>query len=53
MALFGKPRYTIVKIAKKNIPEGLWTKCEDCGEIVCPDHQREHIVYVHGGDIYL
>lgn len=35
MALFGKPRYTIVKIAKKrkDIPEGLWTKCDECGEI--------------------
>ncbi len=36
MALFGKPRYTIVKVAKKkkDIPEGLWTKCEECGDIV-------------------
>ncbi len=35
MALFGKPRYTIVKIAKnKDIPKGLWTKCIDCGEII-------------------
>ncbi|MDP3786211.1 MAG: acetyl-CoA carboxylase, carboxyltransferase subunit beta [Candidatus Omnitrophota bacterium] len=33
--MFGKPKYTIVKIAKKkDIPEGLWTKCEDCGEII-------------------
>ena len=32
MALFGKPKYTIVKVAKKDIPSGLWTKCEDCGE---------------------
>ncbi|MCM8770279.1 MAG: acetyl-CoA carboxylase, carboxyltransferase subunit beta [Candidatus Omnitrophica bacterium] len=31
MALFGKPKYTIVRIRKKEIPEGLWTKCEDCG----------------------
>ncbi len=35
MAIFGKPKYTIVKVAKKkDIPEGLWTKCEDCGEII-------------------
>ncbi|MCM8797868.1 MAG: acetyl-CoA carboxylase, carboxyltransferase subunit beta [Candidatus Omnitrophica bacterium] len=35
MAIFGKPRYTLVKIAKRReIPEGLWTKCEDCGEII-------------------
>jgi len=35
MALFGKPKYTIVRIAKrKEIPGGLWTKCEECGEII-------------------
>lgn len=34
MALFGRPKYTIVKVKKKDIPEGLWTKCEDCGEII-------------------
>lgn len=32
MALFGKPKYTIVKIKKKEIPDGLWTKCEGCSE---------------------
>ena len=30
MALFGKPKYTIVRLKKKDIPDGLWTKCEDC-----------------------
>lgn len=30
MALFGKPKYTIVRLKKKEIPEGLWTKCEEC-----------------------
>ena len=30
MALFGKPKYTIVRVKKKEMPEGLWTKCEDC-----------------------
>ncbi|MBN1405930.1 MAG: acetyl-CoA carboxylase carboxyltransferase subunit beta [Candidatus Omnitrophica bacterium] len=40
MAIFGKPKYTIVKPKKfkqqrkKDIPDGLWTKCEDCGEII-------------------
>jgi acetyl-CoA carboxylase carboxyl transferase subunit beta len=30
-----KPKYTIVKVAKKNnIPGDLWSKCEDCGELV-------------------
>ena len=32
MALFGKPKYTIVRLKKKEIPDGLWTKCEDCSE---------------------
>jgi acetyl-CoA carboxylase carboxyl transferase subunit beta len=32
MPLFGKPKYTIVKIRKREIPEGLWTKCPECGD---------------------
>jgi len=32
MALFGKPKYTIVRLKKKEMPEGLWTKCEGCSE---------------------
>jgi acetyl-CoA carboxylase carboxyl transferase subunit beta len=32
MALFGKPKYTIVRLRKKEIPDGLWTKCEECSE---------------------
>lgn len=34
MALFGKPKYTIVRLRKKEIPDGLWTKCEECSEIL-------------------
>jgi acetyl-CoA carboxylase carboxyl transferase subunit beta len=35
MALFGKAKYTFVKLVKKkDIPHGLWTKCPDCGELV-------------------
>ena len=30
MPLFGKDKYTLVKIKKKDIPEGLWTKCPEC-----------------------
>ncbi|MFA6321549.1 MAG: acetyl-CoA carboxylase, carboxyltransferase subunit beta [Candidatus Omnitrophota bacterium] len=30
-----KPKYTIVKIAKKrDIPEDLWTRCDDCNELI-------------------
>ncbi|OQB12686.1 MAG: Acetyl-coenzyme A carboxylase carboxyl transferase subunit beta [Candidatus Omnitrophica bacterium ADurb.Bin205] len=32
MALFGRPKYTIVRLKKKDIPDGLWTKCEACSE---------------------
>lgn len=34
MALFGKPKYTIVRLRKREIPEGLWTKCESCSEAI-------------------
>lgn len=35
MALFGKPKYTIVKVAKKrSMPDGLWTRCEECNDII-------------------
>ncbi len=30
MPLFGKDKYTLVKVKKKDIPEGLWTKCPEC-----------------------
>jgi len=34
MPLFG-PKYTKVQVKKKlEIPEGLWTKCEECGEVI-------------------
>jgi len=32
--MFGKPKYTIVKIKKKDIPNGLCTKCNECGQII-------------------
>ncbi|MFH1459780.1 MAG: acetyl-CoA carboxylase, carboxyltransferase subunit beta [Candidatus Omnitrophota bacterium] len=32
--MFGKPKYTIVRIKKKEMPGGLCTKCEGCGQIV-------------------
>jgi len=35
MGIFGKPKYTVVKVTKKrDIPSGLWVKCDDCGEII-------------------
>ena len=32
MAIFGKPKYTIVRVTKKDMPDGLWAKCDDCGQ---------------------
>ncbi|MFH2138443.1 MAG: acetyl-CoA carboxylase, carboxyltransferase subunit beta [Candidatus Omnitrophota bacterium] len=32
--MFGKPKYTIVKIKKKDMPGGLCTKCVECGQII-------------------
>ncbi len=34
MALFGKSKYTVVKLRRKEMPDGLWTKCEECPEIL-------------------
>ncbi|MBN1913337.1 MAG: acetyl-CoA carboxylase carboxyltransferase subunit beta [Candidatus Omnitrophica bacterium] len=34
MPLFGKPKYTVVRIKKKEMPEGLWTKCQECAEVL-------------------
>lgn len=31
MALFNKKKYTFVNVKKRNIPEGVWAKCPDCG----------------------
>ena len=33
MPLFGK-KYTEVTVRKTQVPEGLWTRCEDCGKII-------------------
>ena len=30
MALFGKKKYTLVKVKKKDIPLGIWSKCPAC-----------------------
>jgi len=35
MAIFGKPKYTKVKVSKrKGVPDGTWLKCEGCGEMI-------------------
>jgi len=44
MPLFGKHKYTEVKITKKkDIPSGLWTRCQDCGEIIYNKSLEENL----------
>jgi acetyl-CoA carboxylase carboxyl transferase subunit beta len=44
MALFGKPKYTIVRLKKKDIPDGLWTKCEGCSETLYNKTLEENLM---------
>src|ERR1051325_1739559 len=30
MSLFGKSNYTFIKVKRKEIPTGVWTKCPGC-----------------------
>ena len=30
MSLFGKSNYTFIKVKRKEIPAGVWTKCPGC-----------------------
>ena len=44
MALFRKPDYTKVRVSKrKGIPDGLWTKCVDCGQIIYNKKLEENL----------
>ncbi|MDB4349849.1 acetyl-CoA carboxylase, carboxyltransferase subunit beta [Omnitrophica bacterium] len=45
MPLFGnESKYRVFKIAKrKNMPDGLWTKCPDCGEIIFNKKLEENL----------
>jgi acetyl-CoA carboxylase carboxyl transferase subunit beta len=45
MPLFGnEPKYRVFKIAKrKAMPDGLWTKCPDCGEIIFNKKLEENL----------
>ena len=41
--MFGKPKYTIVKIKKKEMPGGLCTKCSGCGQIIFNKQLKENM----------
>jgi acetyl-CoA carboxylase carboxyl transferase subunit beta len=34
MALFGKKNYSTVTVRRRDVPDGLWTKCPSCNEII-------------------
>lgn len=39
-----KPKYTIVKVAKKrDIPSDLWTRCEECNELIYNKKLEENL----------
>ena len=38
MSLFGRKKYTLVTVKKKEIPTGLWNKCPECG---APTYTKE------------
>ncbi len=44
-----KPKYTIVKVARKrgDIPEDLWAKCEECGELIYKKKLDENMRVCH------
>ncbi|MCK4519222.1 MAG: acetyl-CoA carboxylase carboxyltransferase subunit beta [Candidatus Omnitrophica bacterium] len=45
MSLFSRrPKYAKIQIKKKQIPGGLWTKCENCGAIIYNKTLQENLV---------
>lgn len=42
MPLFGRSKYTVVKLKKKDIPGGLWMKCEGCGQPIYNKNLEEN-----------
>lgn len=41
MPLFGKKNYSTVKVKKRDMPDGLWTKCPQCNEIIYKNALKE------------
>jgi acetyl-CoA carboxylase carboxyl transferase subunit beta len=45
MSLFQKkPQYTVVKVKKNEIPDGLWTKCSGCGHPIFNKTLQENLL---------
>lgn len=46
MAIFGKPQYSTVSVKKKDIPQGVWTKCPISGEIIYNKELENNLMVV-------
>ncbi|GHB94961.1 acetyl-CoA carboxylase, carboxyltransferase subunit beta [Cerasicoccus arenae] len=46
MAIFRRPQYSTVRVKKKDIPAGLWTKCPESSEIVYNKELEENWMVV-------
>lgn len=44
MDLFGRKKYTLIKVKKKDIPAGLWMKCPECD---APTYRKELETNLH------
>ena len=47
MEWFKKPKTGLVSQQKKEIPDGLWTKCESCGEIIYVKELEKNLWVCH------
>jgi acetyl-CoA carboxylase carboxyl transferase subunit beta len=43
MGIFQKPALQFRSKAKSNVPEGLWTKCPSCGEVITKTELRQNL----------
>jgi len=43
MGIFQKPALQIRSKAKSNVPEGLWTKCPSCGEVITKTELEQNL----------
>lgn len=43
MPLFGRKKYTLVRVKKKDIPAGLWSKCPECEATTYKKELLDHL----------
>jgi acetyl-CoA carboxylase carboxyl transferase subunit beta len=43
MGIFQKPALKLRSKAKSNVPEGLWTKCPSCGEVITKTELQQNL----------